>query len=300
MAANIPFNPLITTNGLGSFNVQSDGYVQGQAMDDPSARFRLRGGVLATTETVAMWGGIAISETTGPYTNSAPSGVMGGLITRATQIAAAAPAAGDLTGFSVFDQNYAAVNTPQSPVPLSASGQSVHFYPLGSRARLAVAIDPSLVSLEGNIISQRVSWDFVNQRLVPYAPYHAAVTITGATWANTSGGQATYTVGVDLTSFLSAGNDITVTGVVSTGATTNGYNGSWTVVSVDATHVVVSMPRAASPGTYSSGGSIGAFGGAVPCTILNVNIGNSMVVSYDTTTGFATWNRTGSAAVIQI
>lgn len=300
MVANITFNPLITTNGLGSFNVQSDGFVQGQAMDDPSARYRLRGGVLSSAATLPMWGGVGISETTNPITNGSPSGVMGGNITRATQIAGTAPAAGDLTGFSVFDQDYAMVNTPQSPVPLAGSGQSVHLYPFGSRARIALAIDPSLVTLEGNVISQQVSWDFVNQRLVPYAPYHAAVTITGATWASTGGGQATYTVGVDLTTFLTAGNDITVTGVVSTGATTDGYNGSWTVVSVTATTVVVSLPRASSPGTYSSGGTIAAFGGAVPCTILNVNIGNSMVVSYDTTTGFATWNRSGSCALVQI
>lgn len=303
MSATINFNPVLTTNATGSFNVQTNGYIQGQAMDDPSARYRLAGGILATSETIPMWGGVGISETTSPSSAliTAPNEALGGNIIRATQIAGATPAAGDLTGFSVFDQNYSAVNTPQSPVPLVGSGSTMNFYRFGSNARIALAASASLVDLEGNIITQQVSWDFQNQLLVPYAPYHAAVTITGATWASTSGGQATYTVGVDLTTYLSAGNIINVTGIVSTGATTDGYNGQdLTVVSVDSTHVVVSLPLAASPGTYASGGTIKAFGGAVPVKLLNVNVGNSMTVSYDSTTGFATWNRSGTCVLVQI
>lgn len=37
--ANITFNPVITTNALGSFNVKTDGYIQGFALDNPAARY---------------------------------------------------------------------------------------------------------------------------------------------------------------------------------------------------------------------------------------------------------------------
>lgn len=300
MTATVSFNPLLTSNASGSFNTTSNGFIQGQAQDDPSARYRLAGGILATTETLPMWGGVLISETTSPISAliTAPNSALGGNITRATT--QTQTATNGATGFSVFDQNYSSVTSPQSPVPLAASGMQVNFYRFGSNARIAVAIDPTLVNAEGVIITQQVSWDFVGQRLIQYSPAYAADTITGATWANTSGGQITYTVSSDPTGFLTAGDLVNVSGVVSTGATTDGYNGAYNVVSTDSTHIVVTAVRAASPGTYSSGGSVAAGGGALPCKVLHVNIGNSMTVSYDSATGFATWNRSGSAAIIQI
>jgi hypothetical protein len=295
---------MATTNGAGSFNTQSEGYIQGTAMDDPAARFRLRSGILASDETLPMWGGVGIYEdVAGPLSTPSalkPSIALGGAVGRANIIAG--PNAKMLTGFSVFDQAHNMINTPQSPVPLAGSYQTVNFYPLGSFARIAVACDPSLASLEGGINTAQVSWDFVNQRLVPYSPAFGAVTITGATWSNTSGGQISFVVGTDLTSILNAGDDINVSGVVNTGGASAGaFNGAWTVVSVpDSTHVVVAAPAASSIGTYSSGGTITGGGGAVPCTVLNLNIGNSMTVVYDPVTGFATWNRNGSTALIQL
>ena len=192
------------------------------------------------------------------------------------------------------------INTPQSPVPLAAAGMQANFYRLGSGARIAVACDSGLVSLQGSPINQPVSWDFDNQLLVPYAPAYNDVTITGATWASTSGGRTTFTVGTDLTAVLNAGDSIYVTGVVSTGATTDGYNGRFNVVSVTSSTVVVTQARSASPGTYASGGTIQSGGGALPVKVLDFNIGNSMTVDYDLATGFATWNRSGNAAIILI
>ncbi|MBL0880534.1 hypothetical protein HLB04_20885, partial [Serratia ureilytica] len=49
--ANLSLNPMATTNALGSFGVQSDGYVQGIALDDPANRFNLAAGTVAATET---------------------------------------------------------------------------------------------------------------------------------------------------------------------------------------------------------------------------------------------------------
>jgi hypothetical protein len=163
----IALNPNIQTTAAGMFTIESDGLIVGTAYPDPAARFALSGGWLAATETLPMYGGIAISEnvpqeqTTPP---SKPDTSLGGSIVRAT--AAAGTADGSLTGFSVFDQNYAAVNTPQSPVPVVSNGGLVNFYRIGSGIRIALALDPALVSLEGHIISPAaLLWDMTLQRI---------------------------------------------------------------------------------------------------------------------------------------
>ena len=189
MTASIPFNPTQTTNALGSFGVDWSGFIAGTAYADPSARYRLAGGLVASTETYPMWGGLAISEAT-PNTvysqsSPAPIGALGTIISRATAIGSLG-VAGSLTGFSVFDQNYAMINTPQSPVPLAASLMQVNFYRLGSNARIALPYNPAL-SLNGNIITQSLSWDFVNQQLTPYLAAWASEAITSATYTSSTG-----------------------------------------------------------------------------------------------------------------
>jgi hypothetical protein len=146
------------------FNIESDGYIVGMAEPDPSTRFALAGGWLATTETLPMFGGVGISENI-PQERppvSRADVALGGTIARAT-------AEANLTGFSVFDQNYAAVNSPQSPVPTVGSGGLVNFYRLGCLARVALAIDPTLITLEGTLITSQVSWDFTNQKIIAFA-----------------------------------------------------------------------------------------------------------------------------------
>jgi len=164
MVANIAFNPYVQTNAGGMFNIESDGLIVGTAYPDPAARFALSGGFLASTETIPMFGGVGVGENIPqerpPVTR--PDVALGGSIIRATAYT-------NLTGFSVFDQNYAAVNTPQSPVPSVGSGGLVNFYRFGSGARVALAIDPTLISLEGGLITQQVSWDFTNQKIIAFA-----------------------------------------------------------------------------------------------------------------------------------
>jgi hypothetical protein len=157
-------NPYVQTNAAGMFNIESDGFIVGTAMPDPAARFALSGGWLATSETLPMFGGVAIGESVPqerpPVTRADVA--LGGIIKRATAYT-------DLTGFSVFDQNYAAVNSPQSPVPSVDKGGLVNFYRLGSGARVALAIDPTLITLEGGLITAQVSWDFTNQKIIAFA-----------------------------------------------------------------------------------------------------------------------------------
>jgi|SRR6516164_5822011 len=174
------FNPYVQTSAAGMFTIESDGFMVGTAMPDPAARFALAGGWLAAAETLPMFGGVAISESiptersTAPATPSRPDIALGSVISRATTLAAGA---GSVTGFSVFDQNYAAVNTPTSPVPTVGSGGMVNFYRLGSGARVALAIDPALVTLEGGLVTQQVSWDFSAQRIIAFATNALAVKI---------------------------------------------------------------------------------------------------------------------------
>lgn len=165
---SIQFNPLPQTSAAGMFTIESDGYIAGTAMPDPATRFALAGGILASTETLPMFGGVAIGEnipterSTAPATPTRPDVALGGSIIRA------AAEAGH-TGFSVFDQNYSAINTPQSPCPSVGPGGLVNFYRFGSGARVCLPITASLVTLEGTLITSQVSWDYTNQIIIAFA-----------------------------------------------------------------------------------------------------------------------------------
>jgi len=287
MVSTITINPNNTTVASGSFNVSSEGFIQGTMLDDPAIRNQLAGGYLATTETLPMWGGVGVNLGI-PGAAGTPLPNLGPSVARATTISATG-AAGALQGFSVFNQDHAMINSPQSPVPLAASGMLVNFFRLGSGARIIVACDPALASLESSPETQQVSWDFGAQQLSPFQAAWNAATITNATW---SAGQATFTTSAP--HGISVGSDITVTGVVPAG-----YNGFFkTVAGTTGSTIVVNL--AVNPGAYVSGGSVPAGGGAVPVKVLDFQFGNSMTVSLDPTTNFATWNRAGNVAVILI
>jgi hypothetical protein len=296
MVATINFNPLLTTTAAGGFSVQADGLFQGTAFDDPAIRNALAGGLLATSETLPMWGGVGIYENVSPSAGFDVS--MGGQLGRATSITGGSK---NLTGFSVFNQAHAWITSPQSRVPLAATGMTVPFYRLGSGARIAVQIDPSLVSLEGGLITQSVSWDFNAQVLAPLASA-ATYAITSMTWNATAGGQAVVVAGV-ATPVGGVGDLVTISGATNTGTGGAGaVNGTFAVAAfTDNQHFTLAMPAAT--------GVIGTIAGtilanynnvALPVKILQVQIGNSKTVLFNPATGFANWNPSGAAAVILI
>lgn len=302
MSAQITINPALQSNAAGTFRTTFDGLIQGFGQPDPPAWNWLSGGYLDPSETLPMWGGVGISEAVPTPPSSpplTPDVAIGGPIVRATNITGGSTAK-SMTGFSTYDQAHAMVNSPQSKVPLAYSGGQVMFYRFGTNMRIAVKCAPILINLDGTIITSQVSWDFSNQQLVPYAPAYAGATVSGATWASTSGGQINFTVNVDYQALLTAGDIITVSGVVNTGgSSTTAFNGAWSVVSVpDSTHVIVSAPASATLGTYASGGAVAAGGGAIPVRILRVQATNCKTVSYDPVTGFANWDNNGAAALI--
>jgi hypothetical protein len=168
---NMAFNPIVQTNAAGSFGIQWDGLVQGTAQDSPDTRFQLAGGWLDPAETLPMWGGVGITENvpqnvTNPPPVAAPGVNQQGMIQRATNLTGGATPK-TLTGFSVFDQAYGMVNSPQSPVPLAGGYMQTMFYRLGSNARVALAMDPTLAAaLYGLPITEPVAWDFTNQMII--------------------------------------------------------------------------------------------------------------------------------------
>ncbi len=299
MAATIAFNPYVTTNARGSFNISSTGLTQGMPLDDPAVRYALSGGTLASTETLPMWGGVAISEAV-PGSAGTPQTSLGGIISRATTVTATST--NGLTGFSVFQQNYSAINNAQSPVPLVFPGGMVNFYRLGSGARIPVAIDPSLVDLEGNVISQQVSWDFNNSVLQPYDASTATYSLTSITSSYSAGVYSMVVVAAVATPVAGVGDLINVSGVTGTGAAL--VNGNQVVTAfTDNQHFTFQVT--AGSGAIATGALSGTlvlnYGtGLLPVKVLSVQIGNSMTVQYNPVTGFYGWNYVGSAAVILI
>lgn len=292
MAGNMSFNPYLTTNAAGSFSVQSDGYVQGAAQDDPSIRNLLAGGVLASTETLPMWGGVAISESIAAAT---ANNSLGGNIARATALT-------NLTGFSVLNQAHNWVNSPQSQAPSAGVGMMVPFYRLGSGARIAVAMDPSLVSLDTGLINQNVSWDFNNQRLQPYDAATSTFAATSITSSYASGLYTFVVVMAVASPVGGVGDAINISGVTGTGASL--VNGNQIVTAfTDNQHFTFQV--AAASGAIATGALGGTillnYGtGALAVKVLETNIGNSKIITYDAVNNFVNWNNSGSAAIILI
>ena len=293
--STISFNPQLSTNAAGTFGVQWDGLIQGTAFPDPATRYALSSGYLASSETLPMWGGVGISEDVPLITGSVPDASMGGAIIRATS--EPGTGAGALTGFSVFDQAYGMVNTPQSPVPLAGSYGQVMFYRLGSGARIAVQADPALVSAAGGLpITQNVEWDFINQRLIPST---GTLTISSGTYNNTTG-VITLTMSAPIT--FGVGDAITLSSLTGTGAYAS-LNGTYTTAAGTTGSTVVLNGTAGVGASTITGGDATLGSGAssaIPVKVLRVYANNCMTVSYDPLTGFATWNRNGAAAVILI
>ncbi len=287
MVATIATNPYQTTNASGSFNVQSSGYIQGMALDQPSVRNMLAGGVLAAAETSPMWGGVGVSEVV-PGASATPNRSLGGIITRATTLTAAAAAS--LTGFSVFDQNYAGVNTPASPVPLIPSYGLVNFYRLGSGARIAVKCSPNLVNFEGDIITSQLSWDFEGQQLEPYV----STTISSGTYTTGTGAVSLVTAAAH---GLLPGDTFNIDTATGTGSYA-AINGDHTATA-GTTGTTLNFTVASGLTMTITGGNV-ASGGVLPVKLLDVSIGDSMTVTYNSTTGLATWERSGNCAIILI
>ncbi|CAM6715995.1 hypothetical protein [Klebsiella michiganensis] len=283
--ANLSLNPMATTNAAGSFGVQSDGFIQGVALDDPANRFNLASGTVAATETKPLWGGLPVAELL-PGVKSSPRG---SIIRRAVSLA-------ELEGFTVFNQAHNGLTTPQSPVPLYASGMSVSFYRLGSNMRVPLKASVQVVALgtAGASVKTALAWDFVNDRVTTAA----AAAFAGSDIATSS---VTYSNGVATATTasahgLTAGQYVKISGVAPAA-----YNGTVVVLSVPTATTFTYAPASAPGGSATTQGTIGAVAQAditLPVKVLSIENGNSKTVSYDSTTGFLTWKNDDACALV--
>ncbi|EPM8464201.1 hypothetical protein ACV2X9_00455 [Escherichia coli] len=283
--ANLSLNPMATTNAAGSFGVQSDGFIQGVALDDPANRFNLASGTVATTETKPLWGGLPVAELL-PGVNSSPRG---STIRRAVSLA-------ELEGFTVFNQAHNGLTTPQSPVPLYASGMSVSFYRLGSNMRVPLKASAQVVALgtAGASVKTPLAWDFVNNQVTTAA----AAAFSGADIDTTA---VTYSNGVATATTASAHGLTAGQYVKISGVDPAAYNGTVVVLTVPSTTTFTYAPASAPGGSATTQGAIGAVAQAditLPVKVISIESGNSKTVSYDSATGFLTWNNTDSCALV--
>jgi hypothetical protein len=295
MAANVSFSPYAMTVGKGLFTVQADGLRQGTAFPDPATRYALRTTILAADETLPMWGGVGIYMNVPTAVQASPQ--LGPISGRALSMNHATK---PLAGFSVFDQAYGMVITPQSNVPQIGSGGQVMAYALGSRARIAVNCDPALVALQGGPIKPLVAWDFVQQKLVPYNA--AALTVSSGTYDNVTG-ITTLTMSAAIN--FGPGDSFVLSALTGTGAFAS-LNGSRISVTPTAGTTVTFVAPAGLGATTITGGTLTPSSGvgvasALPVAVLNVRTTNCMTVDgADPITGLYNYNFDGCCAVIQI
>jgi hypothetical protein len=278
----ITINPAIQSNAAGTFNVSSTGLIQGMAYPDPATRYSLNAGILLAAETLPMWGGVAIFEQV-PGADAA--GTLGCPVGRSTTVTGGSK---PITAFAVFDQGYSAVNSPQSEVPLISNGGQVMYYRLGSKARIAVAADANLISLRGGLINANVSWDFVNQQLIPYS----APTFSSGSYSGT-----TVTLVTAAPHGLLPGDQLIVSGATGTGSFAS-INGQYTLIA-GTTGSTLKYTIASGLTLTITGATLGT-GADLPVDVIDVQATNSMIVGYNSVTGFANWNRNGACAIISI
>lgn len=155
---NISFNPNLTQSPQNSFLIESQGYVQGVYLDDPTTKNWLESGVISSANVQPLWGGLPIDLNV-PSINVSRLGLS---IVLATAIAG-------ISGFTVFNQAYNGIITPGSNVPQYSSGMNIAFFKLGTNARIAVPISAALaIAVEGGSINQSVTWNFSTNQLDTY------------------------------------------------------------------------------------------------------------------------------------
>lgn len=161
-------------------------------------------------------------------------------------------------------------------VPLKASAQVVALATSGASVKTALA------------------WDFVNNQITTAA----AAGFAGADIATTAVAYASGVATATTASAhgLTAGQYVKISGVAP-----SAYNGTVVVLSVPSATTFTYTPATAPGGAATTQGTIGAVTLSditLPVKVLAVETGNSKTVTYDSSTGFLTWNNTDSCALV--
>jgi hypothetical protein len=280
------FNPAATGNVTGGFAAQTRGFIQGAAIENPTTYGQEYGGVLATAETIPMWGGVAI------YANIPPAGSehLGQVVGRALTNAA-------VVGFSVYEHAGNAILLPGGGVPLLYSGQKVSYFKLGSNQRMALQIDPALVSQDGSLVTTQFSWDFTMQRIGAYSAAYAQQTPSAYTSYNSSTGVLSLT--------FTTAPGLAVGEYASFGGFTGsqvGLNTDMPLLTTASAGTVLTFQGPTGLGSFTpANGYLLAGGGALGLRSVDVILptGNK-IITYAPTTGAISWNESGAIAVVTL
>ena len=156
-------NPYVTANAQNTFLLETQGFVQGDFWDDPSAHMWLAGGVFNPLATVQIPAGFPI-EKFPPAATSVSFGI-GPQIQLAGTIAA-------ITGWMVYNQAASMVTEVGANAPVAYPGNYVSYLRAGSKqVRVVVPCSTALVSANtgSNSVAQQLQWDFTNNVLIPFA-----------------------------------------------------------------------------------------------------------------------------------
>lgn len=146
---SITFNPALTTVPTGNFVVSTEGFYAGSTKANPSTRQRLESGVIASSVSQSLWGGMPV--TVGVDADGSQG--FGSSLTVPTSQAT-------INGFTVFDQAYNGTIVPGNSVPLYAPGQTINYFRIGSGQTIRVQCLASLVAtLEAGNADQALYWD---------------------------------------------------------------------------------------------------------------------------------------------
>ncbi|MFW0766700.1 hypothetical protein ACN0IV_12755 [Trabulsiella odontotermitis] len=150
----ISFQPFKNMGAMGGlFNTESRGLTQGDAHDDPAVRLQLCSGSLDDALATPVWAGMGVTESIAPT----DSNVSGSVIKAATATVCNA--------FSVINQAYHGITTAGNPVPLFLAGGSVHYFRIGSGARIPLPISDAVAALATTgdpVGADGFVWDLTN------------------------------------------------------------------------------------------------------------------------------------------
>jgi hypothetical protein len=155
----------------------------------------------------------------------------------------------------------------------------------------------TVASLFGSPIGVAVSWDFVNQLLVPFIA--AALTISSGTYNNTTG-VITLTMSAPIT--FGPGDAVVISALTGTGAFAS-LNGTYTAIAPTSGSTVTLAGTAGVGASTITGGAASLGSGAnstLPVKVLEVRAADNVTVAWDAVNLIASWNYSGACAVIQI
>lgn len=194
--AGITINPVLVKNAANTFYSTSEGGVQGALEDDPVARFYIASGIVGPGVSTPMWGANGITDSLTTAGTEAQS---------IRSVLTLASSQSNLTGFTVFNQSLAMLQSVQSPVPLAAATMGINFVRFGSGARLWVgASSGACTALAGGASNTAVYWDYTNQVLLT-SPGGTAIAAKVLDIANGTAQTVTYSSGTGFATWNYAG-----------------------------------------------------------------------------------------------